>query len=201
MQATSAAGWPNCLTWARPVLEIRELAIAGVFELTARRFADERGWFTESWNRQRFEDAGLTFDWSQDNHAFSAAAGVLRGLHFQKPPFAQTKLVRCLRGRIYDVALDLRAGSPDYGTYVGLELSAEAGNQILVPKGFAHGYLTLEPDCEVAYKVDAPYARDHEGSLRYDDPEVAVAWPDADKILLSEKDAAAPLLADLGRVF
>ncbi|CAN0572040.1 unnamed protein product, partial [Laminaria digitata] len=144
------------------MLEIRELAIAGVFELIPRRFADDRGWFTENWNQQRFEDAGLTFDWCQDNHAYSEAAGVLRGLHFQKPPFAQTKLVRCLRGRIYDVAVDLRSGSPDYGKYVGLELSAEAGNQILVPQGFAHGYLTLEQACEVAYKVDAPYARDHE---------------------------------------
>lgn len=183
------------------MLEVRELAIAGVFELTPRRFADDRGWFTESWNQQRFEEAGLTFGWCQDNHAYSEGAGVLRGLHFQKPPFAQTKLVRCLRGRIYDVAVDLRSGSPDYGKYVGLELSAEAGNQILVPQGFAHGYLTLEPACEVAYKVDAPYARDHEGSLRYDDPDVAIAWPEVADILLSEKDVAAPLLQDLDKVF
>lgn len=177
--------------------EIKPLALDGVFEIIPRRFGDDRGWFSETWNNNGFADAGLKFDWIQDNQAYSAAKGILRGLHFQKPPMAQTKLVRCLRGSVFDVAVDIRKGSPNYGKWVGLTLSAKTGNQILVPKGFAHGYLTLEPDCEVFYKVDAGYAPDEEGAVHFADSDIGIKWPlPTDQITLNEKDRSAPLLAD-----
>ena len=177
------------------MLEVRELGLPGVKEIVARRFGDPRGWFTETWNKARWEEAGLAFDWVQDNHAWSEAAGVMRGLHFQRPPFAQTKLVRALAGSVFDVAVDIRQGSPTFGQWVGLTLSAEAGNQILVPQGFAHGYMTLEPGAQVAYKVDAPYSKESEGGIRWDDPAIGIAWPDL-TAMLNDKDRDAPLLAD-----
>ena len=183
------------------MLEVRDLGLPGVREIVPRRFGDARGWFVESWNAARFADHGLQFDWVQDNQAFSAEAGTLRGMHWQRPPTAQTKLVRCLRGRVYDVAVDIRAGSPTFGKWVGLELTGETGNQILVPRGFAHAYLTLTPDAEVAYKVDAPYSAADEGAFRYDDPAVGIEWPWDGELLLSDKDAAAPLLADVDTGF
>lgn len=133
----------------------------------------------------------------QDNHSYSSSKGVLRGLHFQLPPFAQDKLVRVVKGAIYDVAVDIRQGSPNFAKWCGLIVSAEAWNQILVPKGFAHGFLTLEPDTEVIYKVSDVYAPDCERSIRYDDPDIGIDWPlDGAEPVLSVKDLKAPLLRD-----
>lgn len=177
------------------MLEVRELGLPGVLEIVTRRFGDERGWFTETWNDPRWEEAGLAFAWVQDNHAYSVMKGTLRGLHFQRPPFAQTKLVRAVAGSVFDVAVDIRRGSPTFGRWVGLTLSAAAGNQALVPQGFAHGYMTLEDGAEVAYKVDAPYAKDSEGAVAWNDPAIGIAWPDLTPVL-NAKDRDAPSLHD-----
>jgi dTDP-4-dehydrorhamnose 3,5-epimerase len=186
-------------------LQIEPLDIAGLVVLTPRRFTDERGWFTETWSARVLAEAGLRHDFCQDNHSFSRAPGTLRGLHCQRPPFAQAKLVRCTRGRIFDVAVDIRAGSPTYGQWRGVILSSANGRQFLIPRGFLHGFLTLEPDTEVQYKVDAPYACDCDGAVRWDDPALAIAWPLAEAGVaaprLSARDAAAPLLAELGTAF
>ncbi len=161
-----------------------------------RRFADARGWFTESWNAPRFSAWGIDVAFVQDNHALSHAAGTLRGLHFQKPPFSQAKLVRCTRGAIFDVAVDIRAASPTYRQWVGAELSAENGDQLFVPAGFAHGYLTLTPDCEVMYKVDAPYAPQADAGIIWNDPDIGIDWPDVNGApLLSDKDMILPHLS------
>jgi dTDP-4-dehydrorhamnose 3,5-epimerase len=165
--------------------------------ITPRRFSDSRGWFTESWNARTFAAQGITTEFCQDNHSLSRPAFTLRGLHFQRTPHAQAKLVRCLRGRIFDVAVDIRAHSPTFKQWVGVELSAEAGNQLFVPAGYAHGFLTLEPDCEVAYKVDAYYAPEADGGIAWNDPNIAIDWPlDGALPHLSDKDAALPALAD-----
>ena len=152
----------------------------------------------EVYNERTFAEAGIACRFVQDNHSLSVPAFTLRGLHFQTPPHAQDKLVRCLRGRIFDVAVDLRAGSPTYGLWVGAELSADNGHQLFVPVGFAHGFLTLEPDCEVTYKVSDVYAPACDGGLRWDDPTIAIDWPLPASIRpeLSSKDAALPPLAD-----
>lgn len=165
--------------------------------ITPRRFTDSRGWFTESWNARVFGAQGIAAEFCQDNHSLSRAAFTLRGLHFQRAPHAQAKLVRCVRGRIYDVAVDIRCTSPTFKHWVGVELSAEAGNQLFVPAGYAHGFLTLEPDCEVAYKVDAYYAPESDGGIAWNDPEIAVEWPlEGATPHLSEKDAALPFVKD-----
>jgi dTDP-4-dehydrorhamnose 3,5-epimerase len=165
--------------------------------ITPRRFADSRGWFSESWNAQVFEAAGIRANFCQDNHSLSAPAYTLRGLHFQRAPHAQAKLVRCVRGSIYDVAVDIRRGSPTYGRSVAAVLSADIGNQLFVPAGYAHGFLTLEPNCEVAYKVDAYYAPEADGGIAWNDPTLAINWPlDGTQPHLSDKDAALPKLAD-----
>jgi dTDP-4-dehydrorhamnose 3,5-epimerase len=176
------------------MLEVRELDLAGVKELRPRRFGDERGWFTEVWNRESWEAAGIRLEFVQDNHSYSAAKGVLRGLHYQLAPAAQDKLVRVTRGAIYDVAVDIRRGSPTFGRWVGLTLSAALGNQILVPRGFAHGFVTLEEHAEVQYKVTAPYRADLDRAIRFDDPEIGIEWP-LTEVQLSAKDQAAPRLA------
>ncbi|MEG3089572.1 dTDP-4-dehydrorhamnose 3,5-epimerase [Sphingomonas sp. PB4P5] len=178
------------------MVEVRPLGLEGVAELTARRFGDPRGWFTETWNVAAFAEAGLDHVWIQDNHAYSAQAGVVRGLHFQQHPFAQAKMVRVVRGSVFDVAVDIRAGSPDFGKWVGLTLTAEQGNQILVPRGFAHGYMTLEPDTEVVYKVDGRYSPAHERAIAWNDPAIGIDWPAVGEVMLADKDRAAPLLAD-----
>jgi dTDP-4-dehydrorhamnose 3,5-epimerase len=184
------------------MLEVRRLAIPGVLEIKPRKFGDARGFFSETWSTAAMKSAGLDLDFVQDNHSYSAGRGVLRGLHFQLPPIAQDKLVRVSRGSIFDVAVDIRRGSPTYGRWVGLTLSAEIWNQILVPKGFAHGFVTLENDTEVQYKVTAPYSPQHERSIRFDDPALAIEWPvEAEDILLSAKDAEAPSFADLNTEF
>jgi dTDP-4-dehydrorhamnose 3,5-epimerase len=163
--------------------------------ITPRRFADDRGWFTETWQRDRYAAAGINADFCQDNHSLSRTAMTLRGLHFQREPHAQAKLVRCLRGRVFDVAVDIRRDSPTFRHWVGVELSAEAGNQLFIPAGYAHGFLTLEPDCEIAYKVDAYYAPEADGGISWDDPELAIDWPlQGAAPILSAKDAALPSL-------
>lgn len=179
-------------------MEIRRLAIADVVEFVPRKFGDARGFFAETWSQQRFTEAGFGIGWVQDNQSFSAEKHVLRGLHFQVAPFAQAKLIRVLRGSIFDVAVDIRAGSPSYGKWVSCVLSAEKFNQLLVPRGFAHGFLTLEPFCEVFYKVSAPYSQSCDRALRFDDPAFAIDWPlNGAAPQLSDKDRTAPLLADI----
>jgi dTDP-4-dehydrorhamnose 3,5-epimerase len=168
-----------------------------VIRITPRRFADTRGWFSETYQRDRFQVAGIAAEFVQDNHSYSAPTSTLRGIHFQTPPFAQAKLVRCLRGRIWDVAVDLRRGSPTQGQWVAAELTAEGGEQLFIPAGYGHAFLTLEPDTEVAYKVDAFYAPEADGGVRWDDPDLGIDWPlnDAEPGL-SDKDQRLPLLKD-----
>jgi dTDP-4-dehydrorhamnose 3,5-epimerase len=184
------------------VLEVRGTAIPGVRVLVARRLEDARGFFAETWNRERFHEAGIDVEWVQENHALSAAAGTVRGFHYQVPPAAQAKLIRVVRGAALDVALDLRRGSPTFGRHVAVELSAENFRQLLIPAGFAHAYCTLEPDTEILYKVDHVYTRDTERGIRWDDPALAIDWPVTPKdAVLSEKDQALPVLADQPDVF
>lgn len=160
-----------------------------------RRHGDARGWFTETYNRETFAGLGIDATFVQDNHSRSAPAFTLRGLHFQTPPRGQDKLVRCIRGRIFDVAVDVRAGSPTYGRWVGAELSAENGDQLFVPVGFAHGFLTLEPDCEVVYKCSDLYAPDHDGGIAWDS--AGIDWPLPPGVApeLSAKDRVQSTLA------
>lgn len=170
-------------------------AFPGLLVLTPRVFQDARGFFLESYSRERFREAGVACEFVQDNHAYSRERGVLRGLHFQAPPHAQAKLVWVTRGAVFDVVVDLRAGSPAFGRWHGFLLTAQNFRRLFIPKGFAHGYVTLEPDTEFMYKVDAPYAPKSEGGLRWDDPDLGVEWPVAD-VLLSDKDKALPLWKD-----
>lgn len=181
---------------------VRQLDIPDVLEIKPKVFGDDRGFFSETFNSNKFREKGITLDWVQDNQSLSREKYTLRGLHYQEPPFAQAKLVRVLRGRILDVAVDIRKDSPTFRRWVTLELSAEEFNQILVPIGFAHGFLTLEPDTEVLYKVSAPYSAAHDRSIRFDDPDIAVQWPLADHApVLSTKDAAAPALREIAVPF
>ena len=175
--------------------------IADLVVVRPRRFGDARGFFSEVWNRAAFAAEGLDFDWCQDNHSMSAAPGTLRGLHYQAPPFAQAKLVRCARGRVWDVGVDVRPASPTYGRWFGIELSEENWTQLLVPRGFLHGFVTLTEGAEVLYKVDNPYSRAHDGAVAWDDPELAIDWPLEGAPVLSEKDAAAPRMADWANPF
>lgn len=178
------------------MLEIRPLGLDGVLEIVPKRFGDARGFFVETYNEERFSDAGIDLRFVQDNHSHSAAAGVLRGLHYQLPPRAQDKLLRVVRGRVFDVAVDIRRNSKTFGKWVALEVSAEKGNQILVPKGFAHGFVTLVPDTEVLYKVTDTYSPQHDRSIRFDDPAIGVEWPSlSGGFQLSDKDLKAPPLA------
>lgn len=178
-------------------MDIRPTALPDVKILTPRRFGDARGFFTETWNAARMAEVGLDLAFVQDNESFSARAGTLRGLHYQSPPFAQTKLVRVNRGAILDVAVDARRGSPTYGKWVAEEISAENGAQILVPKGFLHGYLTLTIDALVLYKVDNPYDAASDGGVAWNDPDIGIDWGiPADQAVLSDKDTKAPRFAD-----
>jgi dTDP-4-dehydrorhamnose 3,5-epimerase len=178
-------------------LEVRPLGLEGVLEIVPCKFGDARGFLSETYNRDSFRAAGLDIDFVQDNHSHSAAKGVLRGLHYQLPPSAQDKLVRVVRGSIFDVVVDIRKSSPSFGKWVGLEVSAGAWNQIFVPKGFAHGFVTLEADTEVIYKVSNLYAPKLDRAIRYDDPEIGIDWPiSASSVQVSDKDRAAPRLAD-----
>ena len=158
-------------------------------------FGDSRGWFSETYNKPVFEKNNIHIDFVQDNHSYSALKGVLRGLHFQNNPCAQTKLVRCTKGKIWDVAVDLRKSSPTYLKWFGLELSADNHRMLLVPQGFAHGFVTLEDHSEVQYKVDNIYDKPSDRSIKYNDPQIGIQWPVLD-VILSDKDLNAPLLKD-----
>lgn len=166
-----------------------------------KRFSDSRGWFTEVYSAPAFAALGIDCAFVQDNHSLSATTFTLRGLHFQTPSRGQDKLVRCVRGRIYDVAVDVRRGSPTYGEWVGIELSAENGDQLFIPIGFAHGFMTLEADCEITYKCSDTYAPEHDGGIRWDS--VGIDWPIAAGAVpeLSAKDMAQPALADFDSPF
>lgn len=182
-------------------MDVFETELPGVVVLTPARYGDDRGFFSESWNKERLAEAGLAYDFVQDNHSISAKVGTLRGLHFQAPPHAQAKLVRCGRGALYDVAVDIRAGSPTFGKWVGVELSYENGKQLMIPEGFLHGFATRAPDTEIIYKCTDYYAPEADGAVRWDDPEIGIDWGLTGDPVLSEKDAAAPTLAALGPVF
>jgi dTDP-4-dehydrorhamnose 3,5-epimerase len=181
---------------------LRELHISGVFLVETAQFRDERGFFSEVYNAAFFEEAGIRLDFVQDNHSHSVETGTLRGLHFQAPPFAQAKLVRVSRGSVFDVAVDIRRGSPTYGRHVAEILSAENWRQLLVPAGLAHGFCTLEPDTEVLYKVSAPYARDYDHGLAWNDPALGISWPiSEDAVITSTKDRTHPRLTELKSPF
>lgn len=193
-------------------MDVQSLAIPEVKLVTPRRFSDDRGFFSETYNARAFRAAGIDVEFVQDNHSYSAKPGTVRGLHYQAPPHAQSKLVRVLRGAVIDVAVDARKASPTFGQWVRATLSADNGRQLFVPKGFLHGFLTLEPDTEVAYKVDAYYDRDSDGAVRWDDQDLAIDWTPEDWTpesgaaggftpLLSAKDAAAPAWAAFSSPF
>lgn len=176
-------------------MNIIKTDIEEVIIIEPKVFGDHRGWFTETYSKERFKEFGVDIDFVQDNHSFSAQKGTLRGLHFQLNPKAQTKLVRCTKGKILDVAVDLREGSPTYKKWIAVELTEENKKQLLVPKGFAHGFLTLTEDVEVQYKVDEYYSPENDRSIRFDDPEIGVVWG-VDSPVLSDKDLNAPLLKE-----
>lgn len=183
-------------------MQVEDTAIPAVKLITPKKFGDARGFFSEIYSRKAWGQAGLDYDFVQDNHSYSAEVGVIRGLHFQTEPFAQAKLVRVARGRILDVAVDLRRGSPTYGRHVSAELSAANWRQLLVPVGFAHGFCTLEPDTEVLYKVTGFYSPAHDRGLAFDDPALGIDWGiDPAKAVLSDKDRRHPTLAALGPQF
>jgi dTDP-4-dehydrorhamnose 3,5-epimerase len=183
-------------------MDIETLNIPGLILVTPKRHRDSRGYFQETWHRRVFAEAGITAEFVQDNFSRSEPAGVLRGLHFQIPPFAQAKLLRVLRGAIYDVAVDIRRGSASYGSWAAVTLDAATGTQFYIPAGFAHGFCTLEPGTEVAYKVSAHYSAAHDKGLLWSDPALDIPWPiDAGDLLLSDKDRAHPTLEALPRYF
>jgi len=181
-------------------VEVLQTGIPGLVVIQPKVFPDNRGFFLETYSRRAFAAAGLDYDFVQDNHARSGPKGVLRGLHFQRPPSAQAKLVWVVRGAVFDVAVDLRRGSPTFGRWYGIELSAENFSRLMLPRGFAHGYVTLTENAEFMYKVDAPYSPGDDGGIAWNDPDIAVRWPVADPVL-SEKDKAQPLLAKAGSPF
>ena len=184
------------------IMEVRSTEIPEVKLIKPARYGDHRGFFSETYNRRALAEAGIDIDFVQDNHSSSREAGTLRGLHFQSPPHAQAKLVRVLRGAVVDVAVDLRHGSPTYGRHVIAELSADNWTQMLTPRGFAHGLLTLVPDTDLAYKVDAYFAPKHDLGVRWDDPELAIPWPlPPERVVLSDKDRRQPLFKDLPPYF
>ena len=184
------------------ILEIRSLHIADVKLVIPQIHRDARGFFSETYNRGAMSAAGIAVEFVQDNHTLSAEAGTLRGLHFQVPPHAQGKLVRVARGSIFDVAVDIRVGSPTFGQHVSAVLSAENWMQIWIPAGFAHGYCTLEPDTEVIYKVTDYYAPESDRGIKWDDASLAIGWPvDPDNVKLSEKDRGQPALKDMVPAF
>lgn len=176
-------------------MNVMETKIKGVYLIEPAVFGDNRGFFMESYNAEKFRAAGLNFNFVQDNHSLSVEAGVIRGLHYQLNPKAQTKLVRVVAGAIYDVVVDIRKSSPTFGQWQGFILSAENKRQLLVPKGFAHGFCTLVPNTEVLYKVDEFYSPEHDRGILWNDPALGIDWPTS-KPILSEKDRKHPLLKD-----
>ncbi|MCT8972031.1 dTDP-4-dehydrorhamnose 3,5-epimerase [Microbaculum marinisediminis] len=177
--------------------------IPDILRITPKKHGDHRGFFSETWNRHTFVEAtGIAAEFVQDNHSMSSEIGVIRGLHFQSPPYAQGKLLRVSRGAVFDVAVDIRVGSPTYGRHVAAELSAGNWCQLWIPPGFAHGFCTLEPDTEVQYKVTGYYAPDNDHGLAFDDPALAIAWPvEPAGAILSDKDRHHPRLKDLPAYF
>ena len=183
-------------------MKIEDTALKGVKLITPRRFGDHRGFFAETWNAKVFAEAGIALEFVQDNHSISETLGTVRGLHFQAPPHGQAKLVRCGKGRLFDVAVDIRNGSPTFGKWVGYELTFENGLQLLIPSGFAHGFMTLEPSTEIVYKCSDFYVPQAEGALRWDDPAIGIEWPlSGITPAISEKDAAASGLDGLDSPF
>ena len=183
-------------------MQVEETAIPAVKIVTPKKHGDARGFFSEVYSRADWDKAGIHLTFVQDNHSYSSAKGVLRGLHFQTPPFAQDKLVRVARGSILDVAVDIRRSSPTFGQYIAVELSAENWRQLLVPIGFAHAFITLEPEVEVLYKTTAPYSFPNDRGLAWDDPDIGIAWPvPAEGPTLSDKDRRWPRLKDLADAF
>lgn len=183
-------------------MEVTALAIPDVKLITPKRFGDHRGFFAETYSRSKFKDIGIDLEFVQDNHSLSATVGTVRALHYQLPPFAQAKLIRVLKGSILDVAVDIRRDSPTFGKFVAEVLSAENFRMMYVPVGFAHGFETLEPNTEVAYKVTANYAPTHERGILWNDPAIGVPWKiDPSSATLSAKDQIAPLLADAKELF
>jgi len=176
-------------------MELTETELAGVFLIEPKVFGDNRGWFTETYSEINFKRFGIDTVFVQDNHSYSAQKGTLRGLHFQNAPFTQTKLIRCTRGRIIDVAVDIRKGSPNYAKWVAVELSAENFKQLYISKGFAHGFLTLTDDVEIQYKVDEFYSPECDRSIRFDDPTIGIEWG-AKSPVVSQKDQNAQLLSE-----
>lgn len=175
-------------------MNVMKTHLEGVLIIEPSVFGDHRGWFMESYNQASFNEAGINYNFVQDNQSFSAVKGTLRGLHYQLNPKAQTKLVRCTRGAIFDVAVDIRKGSPTYGKWFGVELSAENKKQLLIPQGFAHGFMTITDDVEVQYKVDELYSPECDRGIIWNDPAIGIEWPIEITPVLSEKDKNAPLL-------
>lgn len=181
---------------------IEPLELPDCLVVTSKRFGDERGYFTETYNQADFKRAGIDAEFVQDNQSLSAVRGTVRGLHFQTPPYAQAKLLRVLRGAVLDVAVDIRVGSPTFGRHVTMKLDAQAPTQIFIPEGFAHGFCTLDDDTEVLYKVTAPYAPSHDRGLLWNDPDLSIAWPVEEKaVVISYKDTVFPRLSELPEYF
>lgn len=183
-------------------MQIEPLEIEGLLLVIPPRFDDSRGFFSETYNARDLAAAGITDTFVQDNFSLSARAGTIRGLHFQYPPHAQAKLIRVNRGRIFDVAVDIRRASPTFGRHVAIELSRENWAQLYIPAGFAHGFCTLEADTEVIYKTSQPYTPEAEGGILWSDPQLAVTWPvDPSTVTVSDKDAQLPSFRNRGRAF
>jgi dTDP-4-dehydrorhamnose 3,5-epimerase len=182
-------------------VKITQTHLPGLLVLDPARFGDNRGFFSESWNRKTLSQEGIDIDFVQDNHSLSAAENTVRGLHFQSAPHAQAKLVRCGKGALFDVAVDIRKGSPTYGQWFGIELSFENGKQLLIPTGFLHGFSTRQPDTEIIYKCSDYYAPTCDGAVRFDDPVIGIDWELSGPAILSDKDAAAPMLTDVDNTF
>ena len=183
-------------------MHVEHTALPGVLIRTPRRFSDDRGFFSEVWNRDTLRRLGIDIDFVQDNHSLSRDVGVLRGLHYQAPPHAQDKLVRVGVGAVFDIVVDVRVGSPTYGQWLGTELSAENGRQIFIPKGFLHGFVTLQPNSELLYKCSDVYAPGCDGSVHFADPDLAIDWGiDPAQAILSAKDQAAIRFADFQSPF
>jgi len=182
-------------------VQVMTTELPGILIIEPDRFGDARGFFSESWNRRRMAGHGIEIDFVQDNHSMSLEPGTLRGLHFQTPPHAQAKLVRCGRGAFMDVVVDIRDGSPTFGRWLSVELSFENGRQLLVPEGFLHGFVTRQAETEIIYKCSDYYAPDCDAAVHYDDPDLAIDWGLDGPPVLSDKDAAAPRLRDLPAYF
>jgi dTDP-4-dehydrorhamnose 3,5-epimerase len=177
-------------------MQIEQTTLQDVYVLIPKRHGDARGYFSEVWNRKVLAELGITAEFVQDNQSLSSEIGTVRGLHYQSPPHAQGKLVRCGRGRLFDVAVDARKGSKTFGQWIGVELSAENGKQLWIPAGFLHGFVTREPDTEILYKCTDHYAPDCDGAVRFDDPDLAIDWGVTLAAALSAKDAKAPAWRD-----